>query len=83
MSECHDGECPDADKCSKKTKAYCPCRRIKKEVRCDILRSCDSIINCDDACKMQKSQKEKVRLAGHMLNFDFTLSLNNFLFTYF
>ncbi|XP_034255389.1 NF-X1-type zinc finger protein NFXL1 [Thrips palmi] len=56
---CHPGDCPDADKCAKKTKAYCPCRRVKKEVRCDILRSAEFSLPCDETCEVLKLQKEK------------------------
>lgn len=61
ISVCHPGNCPDSEKCSKKAKAYCPCRRIRKEVRCDLLRSSEFLIACDDGCEAQKSQKEKLR----------------------
>lgn len=59
-SVCHPGDCPDYDKCSKKTKAYCPCRRIKKEVRCDIMRAPEFSLPCDETCEVLKHQKEKV-----------------------
>lgn len=60
MSACHAGECPNSEKCSKKSKAYCPCRRIKKELRCDFMRSSEFSLPCDETCETQKSMKEKV-----------------------
>lgn len=60
-STCHVGDCPDSEKCSKKTKVYCSCRRIKKEVRCDVGRSLEFSLVCDETCQSQKSHKEKVQ----------------------
>ncbi|KAK3912840.1 NF-X1-type zinc finger protein NFXL1 [Frankliniella fusca] len=60
-SLCHAGDCPDSEKCSKKTKVYCSCRRIKKEVRCDVARSSEFSLPCDETCEVQKSEKEKMQ----------------------
>ncbi|KAJ4431885.1 hypothetical protein ANN_20491 [Periplaneta americana] len=63
---CHPGDCPDPDKCRKKVKLTCPCRRLKKEFPCDIVRANQTIVECDDVCKQKKEEefmiKEQERL---------------------
>ncbi|KAH9492637.1 NF-X1-type zinc finger protein nfxl1 [Bulinus truncatus] len=47
---CHNGTCPNTNKCDKKVVLKCKCRRIKKEISCkdkDITPKPE----CDDNCK--------------------------------
>ncbi|XP_077301482.1 NF-X1-type zinc finger protein NFXL1 [Arctopsyche grandis] len=52
---CHSGEC--SKDCSKKTRVFCACRRIKKEMPCDVVRQNEVNIPCDEICKEKKLQQ--------------------------
>jgi len=41
-------------------KYTCPCRRLKKEFPCDVLRRGLAKVDCDDFCKQKKEEEIKV-----------------------
>ncbi|XP_014247363.1 NF-X1-type zinc finger protein NFXL1-like [Cimex lectularius] len=59
-SNCHKGECPNADRCRKKVKVNCKCKRIKKDVICHLKNETE--INCDETCEALKKEKELKKL---------------------
>jgi hypothetical protein len=46
--------------CRKKVKQTCPCRRLKKEFPCDVVRAGQFKVECDDVCKQKKDEEMKV-----------------------
>ncbi|XP_028041296.1 NF-X1-type zinc finger protein NFXL1 [Bombyx mandarina] len=50
---CHSGPCTNQI-CTKKTKAYCVCRNIKKELPCNLIRDGEAKIECDESCEKKK-----------------------------
>ncbi|XP_026478578.1 NF-X1-type zinc finger protein NFXL1-like [Ctenocephalides felis] len=60
QNNCHSGECQGADKCHKKVKLYCPCKRIKREFTCDKVRMKIAQVDCDDTCQEKKQNEEKL-----------------------
>lgn len=60
-SNCHSNGCPNPEQCKKKVKVSCPCKRIKKEFTCDLVRKGESIIKCDDVCIHKKIEDKKLK----------------------
>ncbi|XP_021938982.1 NF-X1-type zinc finger protein NFXL1 isoform X3 [Zootermopsis nevadensis] len=58
---CHPGDCPDPDMCRKKVKLTCPCRRLRKEFPCDVVRTGHAKVDCDDICRQKKEQEMKIK----------------------
>ncbi|KAJ9577747.1 hypothetical protein L9F63_005667 [Diploptera punctata] len=58
---CHPGDCPDPDLCKKKVKLTCPCRRLKKDFPCDVIRSGEAKVECDDVCKKKIEEERKLK----------------------
>lgn len=49
---CHIGECSSKSTCKKKTKLYCPCKRLKVEFQCN--RAQSQTVQCDQECQSLK-----------------------------
>jgi len=64
QAECHSGDCPAPDACRKKVKVQCPCKRLKKEFACDVVRAGNGTLSCDAVCKeiVQKNREVKTLL---------------------
>lgn len=58
---CHSGDCPDPELCKKKVKLTCPCRRLKKDFPCDVVRSGEAKVECDDVCKKKMEEEKKLK----------------------
>jgi NF-X1-type zinc finger protein NFXL1 len=41
-------------------KYTCPCRRLKREFPCDVVRRGQAKVDCDDVCKQKKEEEIKV-----------------------
>jgi len=59
-SICHPGDCPRTV-CNQKVKIFCPCKRRKKETRCNLLNSGETKIECDEKCRELKDEEEKAK----------------------
>jgi hypothetical protein len=46
--------------CRKKVKQTCPCRRLRKEFPCDVARTGQVKVECDDVCKQKMDEEMKV-----------------------
>lgn len=58
---CHPGDCPPASSCKRKVTLRCPCKRIKKVVRCFEKELPTSPPPCDKEClKIQREKEEAV-----------------------
>nr|KAG5689971.1 hypothetical protein BaRGS_033652 [Batillaria attramentaria] len=55
---CHNGPCPEPEKCDKKVYIRCPCKRKKKESRC-CDRTGGETLECDSTCKKILEQKKQ------------------------
>lgn len=59
---CHSGDCKGQE-CTKKLKTYCDCGNIRKELACNLVRSGNAKVACDDSCEVKKQaaqiEKEK------------------------
>ncbi|XP_067003149.2 NF-X1-type zinc finger protein NFXL1 [Anabrus simplex] len=60
-SNCHLGDCPNEDACRKKVKLTCPCKRLRREFTCDVVRAGQIKVDCDDTCKLKKEEEKKAR----------------------
>ncbi|XP_065844834.1 NF-X1-type zinc finger protein NFXL1-like [Oscarella lobularis] len=58
---CHEGPCPDARECEKKTAVRCSCRRIKKDFPCREVKTGRVSVPCSLECEEEKLKKEKER----------------------
>lgn len=38
---------------------YCPCKRLKKEFQCDLVRNGKVTVECDDACREKMEEERK------------------------
>lgn len=57
---CHSGPCR-IQVCVKKTKVYCKCGNIKKEFPCNVAKSKEGLVSCDETCEIKKQAIEKER----------------------
>lgn len=55
---CHSGECVLDEPCTKKTKVYCPCKNIKRELSCKLVMSGEAQLLCDDSCEVMRRQEQ-------------------------
>ncbi|KAF5301721.1 hypothetical protein FQA39_LY10652 [Lamprigera yunnana] len=60
-SNCHNGECPNAELCKKRIKVTCSCKRIKKEFTCEEVRSETTVVKCDEICLEKQQEESKIR----------------------
>ncbi|VVC89649.1 unnamed protein product [Leptidea sinapis] len=51
---CHKSLCDSYQICIKKTKVYCPCGNLKKDVPCNLLQTSEMKIICDESCEAKK-----------------------------
>ncbi|XP_011560522.3 NF-X1-type zinc finger protein NFXL1 [Plutella xylostella] len=65
-NSCHPGPC-QGQVCTKKTKAYCSCGNLRKELPCNVARD-GKKVDCDESCKakqlaamLEKENEEKRR----------------------
>lgn len=63
-ANCHSGDCPNADKCKKKVKITCKCKRLKKDIPCDLARNKTATVECDDLCLQKKEEERKLHNAA-------------------
>ncbi|XP_049812218.1 NF-X1-type zinc finger protein NFXL1 [Schistocerca nitens] len=61
QADCHPGDCPDSSLCRKKVKISCPCRRIKRDFACDLVRNGQAKVECDEVCLKKKEEEAKAR----------------------
>ncbi|XP_017781549.1 PREDICTED: NF-X1-type zinc finger protein NFXL1 [Nicrophorus vespilloides] len=60
-ANCHQGDCPNAEDCKKKMKISCPCKRIKKDITCDVQRKTGGVLECDEVCAEKKLEERKLK----------------------
>lgn len=58
-ANCHSGPCPNPEACKKKVKVTCPCKRIKKEIQCEIMRKNLGEVKCDEVCAQKMEEERK------------------------
>lgn len=65
---CHSGICGVGQVCNKKTKIHCQCGNLKRDAPCNLVRSGEAKVACDDSCEAKKlaaqleKEKEQRRL---------------------
>ncbi|XP_063701227.1 NF-X1-type zinc finger protein NFXL1-like [Culicoides brevitarsis] len=59
-SDCHEGECPNADSCKKKKKMYCKCKNRKADISCEKIRA-GFKLKCDESCDEKRKLESKER----------------------
>lgn len=42
-------------------KISCPCKRIKKEFQCELIRNGNSVVLCDEICEQKKHEESKLK----------------------
>ncbi|XP_068158550.1 NF-X1-type zinc finger protein NFXL1 isoform X2 [Drosophila tropicalis] len=59
LAVCHSGICPGPELCRKKVRIYCPCKRLKQEIACDIHRAGQLLLQCNSQCEADHSRAFK------------------------
>lgn len=57
MDDCHPEACKGAEKCNKKVKIWCKCKRLKKDFSCLAVRSGEATVKCDSICEEKKRER--------------------------
>ncbi|GLV33994.1 uncharacterized protein CBL_11123 [Carabus blaptoides fortunei] len=58
---CHSGPCPNADQCKKKVKLTCPCKRLRREFSCELVRTNTAQLPCDEQCNLKKAEEQRLQ----------------------
>ncbi|XP_075230227.1 NF-X1-type zinc finger protein NFXL1 [Lycorma delicatula] len=61
-STCHTNDCPNPEGCRQKVKLTCPCHRIKKDFRCNVVRAGEAVIKCDEICKAKAEEERQKKI---------------------
>ncbi|XP_070554401.1 NF-X1-type zinc finger protein NFXL1-like [Ptychodera flava] len=64
---CHPGSCVTSEMCTKKVTVRCSCRRKKKDFPCNVVRSCNGQVKCDDICEIELEKKRKALIEAEKL----------------
>lgn len=65
MNKCHPGKCQGGERCNKRVKLWCKCKRIKKDYPCSPLQKCfvKITLECDSVCESLKNERKKAEEA--------------------
>jgi len=63
MEDCHPGSCKGGEKCNKKVRLWCKCKRVKKDFLCLYLQKKQINVECDDVCESLRNERKEAQEA--------------------